>query len=71
MNRELTDVQAGFKKAEDVTKQHQQQRNQRSNCQHLLGHRKSKRVPEKIYFCLIDYAKAFDCVDHNELWEIL
>ena len=46
--------------------------NQRSNCQHPLDHRKSKRVPEKnIYFCFIDYAKAFDCVDHNKLWEIL
>ena len=30
-----------------------------------------KRVPEKIYFCFIDYAKAFDCVDHNKLWKIL
>ena len=30
-----------------------------------------KRVPERIYFCFIDYAKAFDCVDHNELWKIL
>ena len=30
-----------------------------------------KRVPENIYFCFIDYAKAFDCVDHNELWKIL
>src|SRR5574339_971000 len=47
------------------------QRNQRSNCQHPLDHRKSKRVPENIYFCFIDYAKAFDCVDHNKLWEIL
>ena len=48
------------------------QRNQRSNCQHLLDHGKSKRVPEKnIYFCFIDYAKAFDCVDHNKLWKIL
>ena len=37
-----------------------------------LDHRKSKRVPEKnIYFCFIDYAKAFDCVDHSKLWEIL
>ena len=39
--------------------------------QHLLDHRKSKRVPEKHYFCFIDYAKAFDCVDHNKLWKIL
>ena len=38
---------------------------------HPLDHGKSKRVPEKIYFCFIDYAKAFDCVDHNKLWEIL
>ena len=46
--------------------------NQRSNCQHPLDHGKSKRVPEKnIYFCFIDYAKAFDCVDHNKLWKIL
>ena len=47
------------------------QKNQGSNCQHLLDHRKSKRFPKNIYFCFIDYAKAFDCVDHNKLWEIL
>ena len=50
------------------------QRNQRSNCQHPLDHRKIKRVPKKkkkIYFCFIDYTKAFDCVDHNKLWKIL
>uniref|UniRef100_A0A8B9Y619 RNA-directed DNA polymerase n=1 Tax=Bos mutus grunniens TaxID=30521 RepID=A0A8B9Y619_BOSMU len=35
------------------------------------GSWKSKRVPENIYFCFIDYAKAFDCVDHNKLWKIL
>ena len=35
------------------------------------GYCKSKRVPENIYFCFIDYAKAFDCVDHNKLWKIL
>ena len=45
--------------------------NQRSNCQHPLDHRKSKRVPENHLFCFIDYAKAFDCVDHNQLWKIL
>ena len=44
----------------------ERQRNQRSNCQHPLDHRKSKRIPEE-YFCFIDYAKAFDCVDHNKL----
>ena len=37
-----------------------------------LDHRKSKRISEnKINFCFIDYAKAFDCVDHNKLWKIL
>ena len=39
--------------------------------QHLLDHGKSKRVPKNIYFCFIDCAKAFDCVDHNKLWKIL
>ena len=36
-----------------------------------LDHGKSKRVPEKHLFRFIDYAKAFDCVDHNKLWKIL
>ena len=57
LNRELPDVQAGFRKG-------------RSNCQHLLGHRKSK-FQKNIYFFFIDYAKAFDTVDHNEQWKIL
>ena len=39
--------------------------------QHLLDHRKSKRIPEKHLLHFIDYAKAFDYVDHNKLWEIL
>ena len=60
VNHKLPDVQAGFQKG-----------NQRSNCQHPLDHGKSKRVPQNIYFCFIDYAKAFDCVDHNKLWKIL
>ena len=49
------------------------QRNQRSNYQHPYDDRKSNRTPEKenIYFCFIDYAKAFDCVDHNKLWKII
>ena len=49
--------------------------NQKSNCQHPLDHQKSKRVPtikqKNIYFCFIDYAKAFDCVDHNKLRKLL
>ena len=45
---------------------------QRSNCQHPLENQEYKRVPEKnIYFFFIDYAKAFDCVDHNKMWTIL
>ena len=47
-----------------------EQRKLRSNCQHLLGHRKSKGIA-KIYFCFIDYVKASDYVDQNKLWNIL
>ena len=36
-----------------------------------MNHRESKRIPKKIYFCFTDYAKAFDCVNHNKLWKIL
>ena len=48
-------------------------RNQRSNCQHLLHHQKSKRVSEKLLLLLywLCQNKAFDCVDHNKLWKIL
>ena len=43
-----------------------------TNCQHLLDHRKNKRIPKKnMYFCFIDFAKAFNCVDHKKLWKIL
>ena len=61
VNHELPDVQAGFRK----------DRGTRDQSQHPLDHGKSKRVPEEHYFCFIDYAKAFDCVDHNKLWKIL
>ena len=44
---------------------------QRSNCQHLLDHRKAREFQKNIYFCFIDYGKAFDWVDHNKLWKIL
>ena len=52
------------------------QRRQRTSCQHLLDHRKSKRIPgktktKKNYFFFIYYDKAFDCVDYNKLWKIL
>ena len=43
------------------------QRNQISNCQYLLDHRKAREFQKNIYFCFIDYVKAFDCVDHNKL----
>ena len=50
MNQELPDIQAGFRK---------RLRNQRSNCQHLLDHRKSRRIQKNIYYFFIDYIKAF------------
>ena len=47
-------------------------RNQRSNCQHPRIIEKAREFPKtKPSFCFIDYAKAFDCVDHNKLWKIL
>ena len=44
---------------------------QRAKCQHLLDHEKAREFQKNIYFCFTDYAKAFHCVDHNELWKIL
>ena len=41
------------------------------NCQHPLDHRKKREFQRNIYFCFIDYAKAFVCVDHKELWKFL
>ena len=61
MNRELPDVQAGFRKGRGT-------RDQIANIRWIIG---IARVSENIYFCFIDYAKAFDCVDHNKLWKIL
>ena len=57
VNQELPDVQVGLGK----------QRNQRSHCQHLLDHRKSKK---NIYICFTNCAKTFDCVNHT-MWKIL
>ena len=59
---ELPDVQAGFRKGRGT-------RNQIAYICWII--KKNERVPEKIYFCFMDYAKAFDCVAHNKLWEIL
>ena len=62
MNRELSDVQAGFRKGRGT-------RDQIANIRWLME--KAKEFQKNIYFCFIDYAKAFDCVDHNKLWKIL
>ena len=62
MNRELPDVQAGFRKGKGT-------RNQIANICWIIG--KAREFQKNIYFCFIDYAKAFDCVDHNKLWKIL
>ena len=62
VNRELPDAQAGVRKGRGT-------RDQISNI--LLIIHKARESQKNIYFCFIDYAKAFDCVDHNELWKIL
>ena len=63
MNRELPDVQAGFQKGRET-------RDQIANILWIME--KVREFQKKnIYFCFIDYAKAFDCVDHNKLWKIL
>ena len=62
MNRELPDVQAGFRKGRGI-------RDQVANICWIIE--KAREFQKNIYFCSIDYAKAFDCVDHNKLWKIL
>ena len=62
MNHEIPDVQAGFRKGRGT-------RGQIANIRWIME--KSRKFQENIYFCFIDYAKAFDCVDHNKLWKIL
>ena len=62
MNRELPDVQAGFRKGRGT-------RDQIANICWIME--KAREFQKNIYFCFIDYAKAFDCVDHNKLWKIL
>ena len=59
---ELPDVQVGFRKARGT-------RDQIANNRWIIE--KAREFQKNIYFCFIDYAKAFDCVDHNKLWEIL
>src|SRR5574341_403286 len=62
VNCELPDVQAGFRKGRGT-------RDQIANIRWMME--KAREFQKNIYFCFIDYAKAFDCVDHNKLWKIL
>ena len=62
MNHELLAVQAGFRKGRGT-------RDQIANICWII--KKAREFQKTIYFCFIDYAKAFDCVDHNTLWKIL
>ena len=62
MNCELPDVQAHFRKGRGT-------RDQIANIRWIIE--KARQFQRNIYFCFIDYVKAFDCVDHNKLWKIL
>ena len=62
VNCELPDAQAGFRKGRGT-------RDQIANIRWIIE--KAREFQKNIYFCFIDYAKAFDCVDHNKLWKIL
>ena len=62
MNQELPDIQAGFRKGRKT-------RDQIANIHWIIG--TTREFQKNIYFCLIDYTKAFDCVDHHKLWKIL
>ena len=62
LNCELPDVQAGFRKGRET-------RDQIANIRWIIE--KAREFQKNIYFCFIDYTKAFDCVDHNKLWKIL
>ena len=62
MNHEIPVVKAGFRKVRGT-------RDQIANIHWII--KKAKEFQKNIYFCFIDYAKAFDCVDHNELWKML
>ena len=62
MNHEIPDGQAGFRKGRGT-------RDQIANICWVI--KKARGFQKNIYFCFIDYAKAFDCVDHNKLWKLL
>ena len=63
MNQEIPDVQARFRKGRGS-------RDQIANI-HWITEKVRELQKKNIYFCFIDYAKAFDCVDHNKLWKVL
>ena len=62
VNHELRDVHSGFRKDRGT-------RDQIASIHWIIG--KAKDFQKNIFFCFIEYAKAFDCVDHNKLWKIL
>ena len=62
VNGELPDVQAGFRKGRGT-------RDEIANIHWIIE--EAREFQKNIYFCFIDYAKAFDCIDHNKLWKIL
>ena len=62
VNRELPDIQAGFRKGRGT-------KDQIANIRWIMG--KAREFQKNIYFCFIDYAKAFDCMVHNKLWKFL
>ena len=62
MDLELPDIQVGFRKGRGI-------RDQIANIRWII--KKARKFQKNIYFCFINYAKAFDCVDHKKLWKIL
>ena len=62
MNQELPDVKTGFRKGRGT-------RDQIVNIHWIIE--KAREFQKNVYFCFIDYAKVFDCVDHNQLWKVL
>ena len=62
VNKELPDIQAGFRKGRET-------RDKIANNLWIIE--KAREFQKNIYFCFMDYAKAFHCVDHNKLWKIL
>ena len=64
VNHELPDVQAGFRKGRGT-------RDHIANICWIIKKKKTREVQKNVYFCFIDYAKAFNCADHKKLWKTL